>query len=393
MSKNKSMDYIIIFLTFILVVFHTFTFLQNYYNFAITLILFGLILLFAFCKSRGVINFRKASHVICLIASVVLIIFIGYFVKGSELFYLVGAYSPYIIWSVLYSITEPLFDNKLKRTFLILFSISFLISAIATLSVVVVDNNASRLLAGAAKYEARTAYYAKGVGGYGFIYGSVFLLYAYILNLQKEKKSFSKFFLLSIIITTSAMIVFASYTTALLFGLIIIFLSIYAQSHRKDATILFILSILAIVILINPILNSIYNIGVTLELDWIINRIGQLIDAEAEGSIDGLKRYKLYMISFNSFIRNPFLGGKYNGGHSFFLDNLAMFGIFGALFCLSFFKYLIVLRKSLGSRIGLIYWMVIALVSINTSDAIVMLPLVLYVLPLMLSYCNKENAI
>ncbi|MDY3929287.1 MAG: hypothetical protein SOZ34_08010, partial [Clostridia bacterium] len=107
----------------------------------------------------------------------ILILFeVGRLMKNQDELYLIGAYLPFAIWPTLYMITAPLMTDKGKNRFVFLFLITFAISVASTLSVVITDNDAARLLAGSASNAIRYEYYKKGVGGYGFVYGSVFLV-------------------------------------------------------------------------------------------------------------------------------------------------------------------------------------------------------------------------
>ena len=73
------------------------------------------------------------------------------------------------------------------------------------------------------------------------------------------------------------------------------------------------------------------------------------------------------------------------------LDHLAQYGLLGGLFSFSFFRVLHKLGEKKGKRIRAIYWVFIGLLCINTADTIVMLPMVLFVLPMMISYDRNEE--
>ena len=389
--KKTTNEKLIIMLAFTLLVFHTLTYLQNYYSFVATLAVFTAIVVLAFFKAKGKVDVKKNSSLIFLGFMLFIIVFMGVTLKNSSLITMLGAYLPYVIWPILYLIVDPIMDKKNKRVFLLLFLVVYTISVTATLSVVSVDNDAARLLAGAASDTVRAFYYEQGVGGYGFIYGCVFLLYGLVLWMREEKNIVVKILLLAICIVTFIMIIYASYTTALLLSLILVFLTFYALSNKKYATIVFVVAILLAALLMDPILELIYNLAEQLELDWIAKRIGQLLNAEESGSYGELNRSMLYRRSLNTFWEHMFLGGTKIGGHSMSLDHMGKYGIFGMIFGVAYFAWLNTLRKLSGRRIGFVYVLFAVFLCINTMDTMVLLPMVQLALPLMLSMVSEQS--
>ncbi|MBQ8351564.1 MAG: O-antigen ligase family protein [Clostridia bacterium] len=394
-DKMIKTDYLIIFFSFVLCVFHTFTFFQAYYSFIVTLATFLVILLLHLYKSgwRIKISSKIGRRLLFLYTGIFLVVFIGVALKGNPIISALGAYLPLAMWPTLYVIVAPILKGKLKKRYVLAFFCFFAVSVIATLSVVIVDNGAARELAGAASDEVRNEYYKAGVGGYGFVYGSVFLVYTLLLYGHRQHNRTMKVLLLLLTILTCVMIVFASYTTALLLMLIVLLLSLYARTNSRKATVIFAFLIAAIVLLINPILNGIYEIAQNMDLYWISKRIGQLINAETSGNVEGLTRVQLYMRSMNSFLENPIFGAGEVGGHSMFFDTLGNYGLFGLILLVSICTWLGVMMKETKKREGLAYILVIALLVVNTIDQIVFIPLMLFVVPLIMQHkeTNDEN--
>ena len=391
MCRKSATSNLIVMLVFGLLVFHTFTYLQNYYNYITTLVVFALVVLLSLHKAGWVVRIKGYNSVIFLYVMTAALILMGIAIRKKDIVYMAGSYLPYVIWPTLFFMVEPLMTPRAKRTFLLLFIGFFAVSVGATLSVLVTDNNAARLLAGVAKGAVREAYYSRGVGGYGFVYGCVFMLYGLIIWLSKEKNKALKACLFLLITVMLVMIVYSSYTIALLLSIIVFVLSIYTKSKRKDATVIFVLVMLSLVFLMVPVLNLIHNIAENLELEWIVKRISQLLNAEETGAFADLKRMQLYKTSLETFASNIFLGGTHIGGHSMVFDHMAVYGLIGGVFCISFFLWLIKFGGGFGKRIGLIYWMFLALLCVNTADTIMMHPMVLFALPLMLSYTAEES--
>lgn len=385
-QKRSNIDSIVIFLTFLLCVFHTFTYLQNYYNFKITAVIFVLIIFLLLLKNEWWIKTDSpcAVPLTYLYVSVALIVFVGILFKEKEILNAVGAYSPILIWATLFVTVPPLMSDRAKKRFLYLYLCTLIVSIIATLSVVIEDNDAARLLAGAASDTLRRKYYAKGVGGYGFVYGCVFLSFGMVILANKEHW-LVKLLLWATVIVTAVMIVYASYTTAVLLILVEFILSFYAKSTSRGATVLLFIMGVLILLCMDPILEFIYNTAVDMELEWIAKRIGQLINAESSGSVDGLKRTQLYMRSLETFAANPLIGGTELGNHSMVFDSLGQYGLVGLNYVTAFACWLYYLGKSMKSRSGLVFLLVFALLAINTMDQIVFLPMVMFILPIMMT--------
>ena len=382
-------DYLMIFLSFVLCVFHMFTYFQIYYSFFVTLAIFFLILAFYCINTKGLIFLSRGNGLGTLCAAVLLIIFIGIFVKGYDTISLVGAYFPFVMWAVIYYTVMPLMSNKAKRWFIFCYLCFFIVSVVATLIVVFNDNNAARLLAGAATDEERDIYYQQGVGGYGFVYGSVFLVYGMILFSTKQTSKMYKLLLWATAILTTVMIVYASYTTALLMIILAFCLSFYTKSKSRYAPYVFLIAVVAMVFFLNPLLELIYGMAMDMELEWITNRIGQLLNAEASGTIEGLKRVQLYKLSMESFMKNPLFGGQRIGRHSMLFDTMGLYGIFGLFLYAAIIKWLGILRRQSAGREGLVFWGVALLYVINTNDTIVFMPMVMFVLPMILSLTTR----
>lgn len=386
MIKSKRLiDRLIVFCVFVLLVYHTCTFLQIYYKFTVTVALFLLIAILSLFRSKGKIKIRSFDVLTLTVAAIALFL-VGVLLKNKEIEYMIGAYFPYIMWSVIYSITEFLLDENLKRKFLILYMLVFVASVVATLTTVVFDHNAARLLAGAATTSERYIYYRQGVGGYGFVYGSTFLLFGIVLWREKEKSRAIQILLLAIIILTAVMIVFASYTMALLMMLMLFGLMFYARTESAlSGTVAFVMSLLVMFFFAEPVLNLVHGFADAMELEYIANRTGQLLNADIIGGGEQLKRVGLYKISLNSFLENMLVGGTKLGGHSMVFDSLGNYGLFGGAFCLSYFRRLNTLRRAAPRKEGLVYVLIIVLMIFNTSDTIMLLPMVMFLLPTVLS--------
>lgn len=391
MTTRSTLDSIIIFLSLSLVIFHTFTFLRLHYSFIVTLAIFSLIVLLYLIRGKGLLYYDRNPMIMTVAFFMLIVIFIGIIAKRTNIVNMVGAYLPFLMWPMLYSITEPMLNLKSKKRYIVVFTVFLAISMIATLVVVISDNDASRLLAGAASESVGAMYYKKGVGGYGFIYGCAFVIYSFMLWFQSEKNKLLKIALLAIVITSFMMILYASYTIAFFIAIVSIFLSFIAKSNNKKLMLILLVVIILLAVLLNPILSFIKNIATELELHWIEKRVGQLINAEATGNISTLKRVQLYSQSLKSFFSNILIGGDDVGGHSFLFDIMGRYGLGGLLFGVAYYGLLYKMKKFFKGNIGLIYIVFMVFLTINTMDTIVLLPMVTYMLPLILSFIMQQE--
>ncbi|MBE6916279.1 MAG: hypothetical protein E7470_00045 [Ruminococcaceae bacterium] len=384
MKIKITLDKMILILATVLLIFHTFTFFQAYYNFIATAVIFlSILILDVFRKRKCVFN-NENKAVWRLAVATLVVIAIGILVKGEGAIIMWGSYLPFIMWPTIYVITEPIFDVKSRKKVVNLFLVIFAIGVIATLRVVMRDNEAARLLAGAATEAERAEYYKQGVGGYGFIYGTVFVLFCLLTWAVQEKNATTRIGLIALIVPCFMLVIFASYTAALLLTLVVTFLSIYTRTKRRNTMLIILIGVVVIVLLWEPILLGLYDVAKQLELHWIVKRIRQLLEASSSGDFEGLKRVELYELSLDTFINNIWIGGEKMGAHSFFFDSMAKYGLFGVFFISSFCAWLNDLRKKCSGARGMVYFVCMMFLCINTMDVLVFLPIISLLIPVFL---------
>ena len=382
-KKNSSLDNLIIGLSLILLIFHTFTFFQIYYRFIITCFLYACILFFALLRRDNAINTKVLCSLALLGIATILICCVAV-IKEYSVKQMIGQYIPFFIWGSLYFIVGPLLTEEKRKRFIGIFLITISISVVATLLVVLVNNSAARLLAGSATDRERYIYYRKGVGGYGFVYGCVFLLFGLLFWGRELSAKSSKFLNALLIILTCIMVIFASYTMAFLFILIIFFLWYMTTSKKKNVGALLLVGLILFLFKV-PILRLLQGFAVALDLSWIDKRLGQLIEAMTTGSISNLTRFELYMRSWESFVSNPLIGEGTIGGHSFLLDLMGQFGFVGVIFFFCACKVIARIVKTISTQKKWIYTLFIIFMILDTVDTISCLPIVFFLLPMILS--------
>lgn len=391
-SSGFNLNYIIVCATMALALFHISTFFQVYYTFYATCGIALAIFLFFIIFNFRHLNFMDVPLLLVMISSAV-IIFMGAILKDKSLTEMFGKYFPYILWPLLYRLTRDNVNRKLKAALTIIFIAFFAVSVILTLTTLSVDSNASRLLAGKATESERAAYYAKGVGGYGFVFGSVFISYALVKFGRRINFKPGKIAIIALLAVIAVMVILASYTTAIILFFILVFVSAFtsAKKHNWIGFVLLFAGALLVILFRNSIFEMFAQLGKSLELPYVENRFTQLLQASDEGSVEGLRRYTLYKESLDAFFSQPLTGAAEVGGHSEIFDLLGMYGVFAIPFIVSQALMFRQMAKDSVFKVEIVYWIFFAYMFIDTVDSIVTIPIVYYIIPFILSYSDDEK--
>ena len=401
-SSGFNLNYIIVCATMALALFHISTFFQVYYSFYATCGIALAIFLFFIIFNFRHLNFMDVPLLLVMISSAV-IISMGAILKDKSLTEMFGKYFPYILWPLLYRLTRSNVNRKLKAALTVIFIAFFAVSVILTLTTLSVDSNASRLLAGMATESERAAYYAKGVGGYGFIFGSVFISYALVKFGRRINFKPGKIAIIALLAVIAVMVILASYTTAIILFFILVFVSAFtsAKKHNWIGFVLLFVGALLVILFRNSIFEMFAQLGKNLELPYVENRFTQLLRASDEGSVEGLRRYTLYKESLDAFFSQPLTGAAKVGGHSEIFDLLGMYGFFGCaitlygVFAIPFIVSQALMFRQMAKdsvfKVEIVYWIFFAYMFIDTVDSIVTIPIIYYILPFILSYSDDEK--
>lgn len=391
-SSGFNLNYIIVCATMALALFHISTFFQVYYSFYATCGIALAIFLFFIIFNFRHLNFMDVPLLLVMISSAV-IISMGAILKDKSLTEMFGKYFPYILWPLLYRLTRGNVNRKLKAALTVIFIAFFAVSVILTLTTLSVDSNASRLLAGKATESERAAYYAKGVGGYGFVFGSVFISYALVKFGRRINFKPGKIAIIALLAVIAVMVILASYTTAIILFFILVFVSAFtsAKKHNWIGFVLLFAGALLVILFRNSIFEIFAQLGKSLELPYVENRFTQLLQASDEGSVEGLRRYTLYKESLDAFFSQPLTGAAEVGGHSEIFDLLGMYGVFAIPFIVSQALMFRQMAKDSVFKVEIVYWIFFAYMFIDAVDSIVTIPIVYYIIPFILSYSYDEK--
>lgn len=293
-------------------------------------------------------------------------------------------------------------------------ALCFIITATTTAYNLLIDINVSRLITSASTSPEVIKYLeSRNVAGFDFIYGTILLIPILLMGLKQSFKV--NLFLPFLIIVISAILVIAlsNFTTAYLFLIIALVLTLFIS--YKNIYLVFI-TVGAIMGILSPILLTIL-IGI---LEYIRDITPSLMTQNKLSSIVGILegnsdiesasiRTLLMEISMKSFLSNPILGsGAYYhdhniiGNHSQFIDDLGRYGLFGSLPIFIFMFYsLMNIRRRLPStkvRNSFMFCSLLFLVLgfLNPIQSYGIIFAVFLVLPLLSRYlqenCTKESS-
>ncbi|KDE46144.1 hypothetical protein [Geobacillus sp. CAMR5420] len=204
---------------------------------------------------------------------------------------------------------------------------------------------ASRTLA-TANHSLQYSYLGMGIGGFGFVYSLVFvtILSLYLLkkNIPRLGNMYKSLYILFIICLLLT-IIKASYATALIFTFVGIILVFTIKGLRSLIIGVFLALIFILAIPKESIAEFLVNVAYLFkDNDIVYVKFMDLAETFLGESADSqtANRGHLYLTSLITFIQNPLFGiyGPFGnqdngqiGGHSGWLDLLAMYGIFGSL--------------------------------------------------------------
>lgn len=299
----------------------------------------------AFVKSWRVVLFR----VLCLAALPLLLIF---FLKrgGSEP---VGFYAEQamfwfpLLWCA--DAAQKPYKTAYREVFAVLL-IAFAVTSLTTIGWLIegVFREEGKVFAYARSLgdgsEGRQVYLnelmGRNIGGYGFVYASVFALPLtfYLAGGRGWKRwAFMSLYLLQLL-----MIALSQYTYAAVFAAAITAAELLGLLFRKlfrkmsaGVSLLCAAPVLAAVVLLRvPLVTGLENLAGSLHFDNVALSLNQLLQSLTGGGIAEGSRLEAYATSWNSFLASPVFGGVFSarlGMHSDLIDLLAGLGAAGTL--------------------------------------------------------------
>lgn len=239
-------------------------------------------------------------------------------------------------------------SSKVQKLYVLCITVFIVIVLVNTQIQLLVEPRIVRILA---QGDVALDYYRlRNIGGFGFCYGSSFILIwalgaLLLLNITRK----TKWLLFLIIILLLLFEIQAGYFTAIA----LVFLAFMLLLYQRKSPISILTPILIIFLLFLTLYLFSDNVGTTSNAFFskVIEISNMLFNKEF--GVSTVARFEVYSLSWNAFLQNPILGTNiYNAGdsiignHSSLLDTLAKVGIVGA-FAYYFIFWMI--RKSTKS--------------------------------------------
>lgn len=214
---------------------------------------------------------------------------------------------------------------------------AYFFSCLTTIVGCITNPEAARILASTATSQDATAirFEMLNIGGYGFVYSAV-LLYPFVILAFKMKK-LHLVFVIIISVVLFYLTIQAEYTFALLLMMLSTLLFFVKRDIPVKKFILLMLGFVVVVLLFRVTIAAVLTyFGNMIGNDIIVNKINAAFLGKAAVENFDDNRDELYRFSFQLFLQNPLLGllpkkSTLTGGHSFILDNLALYGSLGGV--------------------------------------------------------------
>lgn len=235
-------------------------------------------------------------------------------------------------------------DNlRIKPIFSKFIILCVIVTMITTIIGCIRNPSAARVLATVSSQDSESYLYdMQNIGGYSFVYIVVLLYPILILSYKLKRIKLPTAILLAILVLLT--IVYTEYTTALLlFAITSILFFTKSTLSSRGAVIIAIFTLLFLLFFSDFIAEFLRWLGNTVGSEAISMRLNALAGGRSGLEHSEDNRLELYQMSINHFLNHPIFGTlfesyKVNGGHSFVLDNLASFGLFGGVLMFLMYK-------------------------------------------------------
>lgn len=382
---NKSMIKMI---TVIMVMFSLFTLMQAYYSAYLQMVL--LVVCFFACREA------QGKTVLFLLSSFIffVVLFLIDSIKGIGSFMSnLGLFLHYITWPLLFVCVTQMFTVKEIKWLLYFIVAICIIGDILSLIQLGINPEISRLLAGQIEGAEKIYYYKKGVGGYGYVFAMAFFNFGVVRMLRTVKTIPERVYLLSFLVLNCIFILYASYTTAIVLTILLITVASISEVRHKYRTV-FLAAFMALIVVYfrDLILDFAYNFAHRLNLDWVALRFEQLLRVEQGEEADSLRRVMLYRRSWNTFLSNPFFGGRVGAaisGHSQMLDSLARYGLMSSLLVWFFVNCRNLCGKILGKDNLMVFFLSFFVFICVDTCTVMQIPVAVFFAVPLIAYLEK----
>ena len=332
---------------------------------------------------------------------------------------------PFIIWKLFdYAVTMPSFilwgysslldfapiiigyfiitrmDYKKIKYFSVLILLSLIVTSITTIIGLQIYPDASRYLATVADANEtkNILYNFMNIGGYQFVY-SLVLIYPVIIYGYKRKK-IHLFFLIIFAGLTLFVILYSGYTIALLLFLIsTIFIFLRKNLSSRNVLIIIIFALILLAIFYRYISDFFNFLADIIDNKNIEERLRALAGGREGLEASDDNRLDLYLLSITTFLKNPLFGAMFNsdyyhyiGGHSFILDMLGLYGLFGLFLLVFMYRFIYkTFFKTYKNKTGygFVFWMFLQTIILSTVNTGMWLYVLCLYMPVILTFIDR----
>ena len=221
--------------------------------------------------------------------------------------------------------------------------LAIVVTMVTTIIGCIQNPNAARILASVNSGDVESyTYDMMNIGGYDFVYIMILLYPVLILSYKTKRIGVIPTIVIAAVIL--ATVIYSEYTTALLLFLVssVLFFTKRNLSSR-GIVVITIFAILFALVFSNFLSGFLNWLSDLLGSETLGMRLKSLAGGAAGLEQSEDERLKLYGMSLNTFFTNPLFGNIFSryrsdGGHSFILDNLAMYGALGGALMVFMYK-------------------------------------------------------
>ena len=398
MVKTNLSKYLI-FLIFVIIAYSIMPIIPRLFSTYLTAYAYLIIVLVAFFAVLAANGVRALSELLPIIAPLLMLNIFIYVVTNPSLILwgygiLLDLVAVFLGWYIL-----KFFDYKMIRTFTVFILLLYAVTAITTIIGLQSNPDAARYLATVADANEADAimYGFMNIGGYSFVY-SVALIYPAIIYGYKRKK-IHVVFLIIYALLDFFLIINSGYTIALLlFIMSTVFIFLKKNLQSKNVVIIFVVGLIAILLFFSLVSDGLNSLADIIDNEIISARLRDLAGGRVGLEASEDNRLELYLKSLNSFITHPILGGMFNsvpkGGHSFILDTLAQYGIFGlgtlvVIYISIYREFYRKYKNKIGY--GYVFWIFIQPLILSTVNTGMWIYELTLFIPIILAYIDRKG--
>lgn len=414
LSKRKTKDYMLLLEKVSLIAITITSILPNFSNryvFGLAIIVWIISIIPVLIKSKFKLFTNNKLFFISAIMIVLLMItnflFNRYNLLFDYIFANVRIFS--IMFIGLFYINYDENKENISRSFFVVVILIMLYACIKTGIYNTIHYNISRILSTGVTKDNYPFVGIVGLGSYYFIYGIVYLIFVFLVYVEKKIKNKQFTFNFYIVLLTLIFALFCLIKAEFVYSYILLAIALVMYIFKIYSIKKFIISVFVVLLIIfifriplSNFMNYCADFVHKPNIEMRMRDVAHLLKGDVDKSIDVKERFEKYSVSINTFISNPVIGVGYNkgddriGSHSSVLDYFAKFGIIGGSILVMFItSSLNSIYRSLKSSCGNVFFccstVFVIFLLINNALFITIFYFLYVIIPLFLHYLEVEN--